>query len=599
MSRPIEEYAIIGDLHSAALVGPDGSIDWLCLPRFDSEACLAALLGDERHGYWRIAPGDEITRVRRRYRPDTLVLETEFSTVSGTVRLIDCMPLRDDDPVVARMVEGVSGQVDLRMSLAARFEYGSALPRIEQLAGAHRIVAGSEALWLFSPVHVRARNGTAVAEFSVRPGDRVPFAAIWRPSHEPPPGPPPVAALIERTAGWWGDWVAGLRYDGEWREAVIRSMITVKALTYAPTGGVLAAPTTSLPQQTSGVRNWDYRYCWVRDATAALDACLSTGAGPEATAVRNWIGQALGGSVAQAQPVYRVAGERRLPEIELGWLPGYDGAQPVRVGNAAAAQSQLGVVGEVMRARLAARTAGLPALADSWDTDSVLGLLESRWHEPDAGIWEIRGPPRQFVHSKAMVWAAADSAIKMIEWFGDSGPVGRWRRLRAAVRADVLERGYDADRNTFVQCYGSTALDASLLRLPLLGFLPLSDGRMAGTVDAIVRELDDSGVLSRYRPDAAPGVDGLPPGEGGYLPGSFWLAQCLALLGRGGHARRVFGSLLELRNDVGLLAEEYDPLRRRFAGNHPLAGCHTALVVTAAALSAANEPEQSGHASAM
>jgi GH15 family glucan-1,4-alpha-glucosidase len=592
MSRPIEDYAVIGDLHSAALVARDGSIDWLCLPRFDSEACLAALLGDERHGCWQIAPADEITRVRRRYLPDTLVLETEFSTASGTVRLIDCMPPRDLDPVVVRLVAGVSGTVKMRMTLAARFEYGSAVPRVEHRAGVHRIAAGSESLWVFSPVPVRASRATVVAEFSVRPGDRVPVAAVWRPSQAPPPGRPCASALVERTVRWWRDWVAGLRYEGDWRDAVVRSLITIKALTYAPTGGVLAAPTTSLPQQASGVRNWDYRYCWIRDATAALDAFTRTGADSEAMSLWDWICHALGGAAARAQPLYRAAGERLLPEIRLDWLPGYEGAKPVRIGNAAAGMAQLGVVGEVMRARLAARSARLPSLAPSWQAGGTVALLESRWREPDAGIWEVRGPPRQFVHSKAMIWAAADAAVTLIERFGDGGTAGRWRRLRAAVHADVLERGYDAGKNTFVQSYGSTALDASLLRLPLIGFLPPGDSRMAGTVDAIVHELDDSGVLPRYRAGGQCTADGLPPGEGGYLPGSFWLAQCLALLGRASQARRVFTGLLELRNDVGLLAEAYDPLRRRFAGNHPLAGSHIALVVTAASLSTVNKPAQ-------
>jgi GH15 family glucan-1,4-alpha-glucosidase len=605
MSRLIEEYAVIGDLHSAALVGRDGSIDWLCLPRFDSEACLAALLGDERHGHWRIAPADEVARVRRRYLPDTLVLETEFTTASGTVRLVDCMPPRDGDPVLVRLVEGVSGTVGMRMTLAARFEYGSALPRVDYQAGAHRIAAGSESLWLFSPVDwlfspvaARSPQATVVAEFSVRPGDRVPVSAIWRPSQAPPPGRPIASALIERTTHWWHDWVRGLRYEGEWREAVIRSLITIKALTYAPTGGVLAAPTTSLPQQPSGLRNWDYRYCWIRDAAAALDAFTRTGADSEAISLWDWMSHVLGGTAAGAQPLYRAAGERLLPEITLDWLPGYEGAKPVRIGNAAARVPQLSVVGEVMRARLAVRAADLAPVAPAWEPDATVTLLESRWREPEAGIWEVRGPPRQFVHSKAMVWAAADSAVTLIERFGDRGPVSRWRRLRAAVHADVLERGYDAEQNTFVQSYGSTALDASLLRLPLIGFLPASDSRMAGTVDAVLRELDDSGVLPRYRAAAQASADGLPPGEGGYLTGSFWLAQCLALLGRVTQARRVFTGLLERRNDVGLLAEAYDPLRRRFAGNHPLAGCHIALIVTAARLSP-HIPAQPARAHAM
>ncbi|HUY49716.1 MAG TPA: glycoside hydrolase family 15 protein [Streptosporangiaceae bacterium] len=590
MSRPIEEYALVGDLHSAALVSRDGSIDWLCLPRFDSEACFTALLGDERHGHWQIGPASDVTRVRRRYLPDTLVLETEFATASGTVRLTDCMPPRDGDPVLVRLVEGIDGRVDMRMVLAPRFEYGLTVPRVQQRGGARRIVAGANALWLFSPLHEQAVGAAVLADFPVAEGDRVPVAAVWRPSHRPAPPPPPACALVEQTSRWWRDWVAGLRCGDEWREAVVRSLITIKALSYAPTGGLLAAPTTSLPQQASGMRNWDYRYCWIRDAAAALDAFLSAGGDQEAMSLLNWLAHAVEGPPGQAQPVYRVAGERRMPEMEADWLPGYEGAQPVRIGNAAAARSQLDTFGHVLRARLAARTAGLPAPAHAGEPDSVLAFLESRWHEPDTGIWEMRGPPRQFVHSKVMIWAAADAAIKMIERFGDSGPADRWRRLRAAVRADVLERGYDPERNTFTQRYGSAAVDVGLLQLPLLGFRPLSDPAMAGTVDAIGQDLDDSGVLLRYRAHGPADTDGLPPGEAGYLPGSFWLAQSLAAVGRAAQARRVFAALLDLRNDVGLLAEGYDPLRRRFAGNHPLAGSHIALVVTAQALSLAEAP---------
>ncbi len=556
MSRPIEDYALIGDLQSAALVSRNGSIDWLCLPRFDSEACFAALLGDERHGYWQIAPAREITRVRRRYRPGTLILETEFTTASGVVRLTDCMPPRGADPVIIRLVEGVAGRVDMRMTLAARFEYGLTLPRVRQQDAARRIVAGGQSLWIFSPLEVRAPEGDLVARFGVGEGDRVPVAAVWRPSHLRAPGPPPASALIEQTAVWWRDWVASLgRVDqgaGEWQEAVIRSLITLRALCYAPTGGLVAAPTTALPQQACGVRNWDYRYCWTRDAADAVQAFLAAGADQEAGQLLSWLGHAVGGPPAQVQAVYRVTGERRMPEIEADWLPGYENAQPVRIGNAAAGLPQLGTFGDALRARLAARAAGLrpagnglyetgpaetgpgetgPDEMGAADSEAVLSFLESRWPEPDAGIWEVRAPPRQFTHSKATIWAAADSAVKMIESFGDSGPLRRWRRLRSAVRASVLERGYNLDRNTFTEYYGSAAVDASLLRLPGLGFVPAADPRMAGTVQAIRRELDDSGVLLRYLTHPPADSDGLPPGEAGYLPGSFWLAQVLAAAG--------------------------------------------------------------------
>jgi GH15 family glucan-1,4-alpha-glucosidase len=482
----------------------------------------------------------------------------------------------------------------MRMTLAARFEYGLTLPRVRQQDAARRIVAGGQSLWVFSPLEVRTADTDLVARFTVGEGDRVPVAAVWRPSHLPAPAPPPASALVGQTDAWWRHWVAGLRHvdhgAGEWQDAVIRSLITLKALSYAPTGGLLAAPTTSLPQQACGMRNWDYRYCWIRDAADAVDAFLVAGADHEAASLLNWLDHALGGPVAQAQPVYRVTGERRMPEIEAHWLPGYENAQPVRIGNAAADLPQLGTFGDVLRARLAVRAAGAqPGGADPDESEAILSFLESRWQEPDAGIWEMRGPPRQFVQTKAMIWAAADSAITTIESFGDHGPARRWRRLRAAIHADVLGRGYDPDRNTFTQHYGSPAVDASLLRLPLIGFLPADDPRIAGTVEAIARELDDSGVLLRYQARPPADGDGLPPGEAGYLPGSFWLAQALAAAGHTDQAWQLYTALLGLRNDVGLLAEGYDPLRRRFAGNYPLAGSHIALIMTAQALT------QNGH----
>jgi GH15 family glucan-1,4-alpha-glucosidase len=586
MALPIQDYGLIGDLHTAALVGRDGSIDWLCLPRFDSEACFAGLLGEDRHGHWRIAPAGGNTRVQRRYRPDTLVLETEFTVDSGTARLVDCMPPRESDPVLVRMIEGVSGTVDLRMTLAAAFEYGSAEPRVLRDAGAHRIVVGSETLWLFGPAHVRRARGTATAELTVSQGDKVPFAVVWRSSRDDPPDPPLVPALIDQTEQWWRSWVAGLACEGEWREAVIRSLITVKALTYAPTGGVVAAPTTSLPQQASGCRNWDYRYCWLRDASAAIRVLLRAGALGEAVAALDWMSHAVAGKPSGVQELYGLAGERRLPEIELGWLPGYDGAQPVRIGNAATSMPPLDVFGEVLAARLAIRMAGLNGSHDPWDADELLVHLEGAWRQPDAGIWEVRGPARQFVHSKAMVWAAADAAVKMIERFGDPGPADRWRALRAEVKADMLDRGYDTGAAAFVQAYEHPRADASLLRLGLLGFLPPNDERLRGTVSSVGQRLDRGGVLLRYERDPEDSLDGMPPADGGYLPATFWLAQCLAAMGRGAQARQVFTRLLEMRNDVGLLAEEYDPLRARLAGNFPLAGSHVALAEAAAALDA-------------
>ena len=586
MSLPIEDYALIGDLHSAALVGLDGSIDWLCLPRFDSEACFGALLGEDRHGRWQIAPAAGSRRVQRRYRPGTLVLETEFSVDSGRVRLTDCMPPRDTDPVLVRMVEGISGRVDLRMTLGASFEYGCAEPRVQRRGDGYRISAGAQTLWLFGPVHVRRTRGVATARLSVGEGDKVPFAMVWRDAREDKPEPPLVPAVIDQTARWWQDWVAGLTYTGEWREAVIRSLITIKALSYAPTGGIVAAPTTSLPQQPSGSANWDYRFCWLRDAAAAIGVLLHCGARDEAAQLLDWMTSAVAGAPSRVQDLYGVTGQRWLPEIELGWLPGYDGAQPVRIGNAAAGQPPLGAFGEVLTARLAARMAGLAGSRDPWDPDEVLDLLESAWREPDTGIWEVRGPPRQFVHSKVMVWAAADAAVKMIERFGDPGPAERWRRLRSDIKADVLGRGYDTGASTFVQAYERAGTDASLLRLAQRGFLPPGDERMRGTAAFIAKELDIGGVLLRRDRDLEDGPGGRPPGDIGYLPATFWLAQALAAMGRGAEARQVFGRLLELRNDVGLLSEAYDPLRGCLAGNFPLTASHVALAQTAAALDA-------------
>ena len=418
MSRMIEDYALIGDLHTAALVARDGSIDWLCLPRFDSQACFAALLGEDRHGHWRIAPTEAGGRISRRYLPDTLILQTEFVTGSGTVRIIDCMPPRSGDPVIARMIEGVSGTVEMRMSLAARFEYGSAHPRIQRRDGVHCVVAGSEVLWLFGPVQLRSRRGVAVAEFTVSAGDQVPLAAVWRSPRMTAPDPPYVPALLDRTARWWTTWASGLDGGEEWREAVIRSLITVKALTFAPTGGVVAAPTSSLPQQASGARNWDYRYCWLRDTAATLPVLLRSGALSEASALLRFVTNAAAGPPAQVQGLYGIDGRRWLPEIELGWLPGYEGAQPVRTGHAAAAQRDLAAFGEVLTARMAARMAGMPGSVDPWEQDEVVGFLESAWREPDPGHWEVRGPPRQFVFSNLKTGQGLATIVKFIETEG-------------------------------------------------------------------------------------------------------------------------------------------------------------------------------------
>ena len=597
MSRPIEEYALIGDLHSAALVSRAGSIDWLCLPRFDSEACFAALLGDERHGHWQIAPDGQASQVRRRYLPDTLVLETEFSTATGTVRLTDCMPPRRGDPVLLRLVQGLSGRVDMRMTLAPRFEYGLTVPRV-RAQGVPSLTAGAQELWVFSPLQLRAGEGSLSACFPVAAGDQVPVALVWRRPNQQQPPPPATAALTGQAAGWWRDWAAGLDYDGEWRDAVARSLITIKALSYAPTGGLLAAPTMSLPQQPSGVRNWDYRYCWVRDGAAALEAFAAAGARPEAAQLADWLDRVAAGPVTQVQPVYRVAGERRIPELDAHWLPGYDGAQPVRIGNASAALVLPGTFGYLLRARLAARRAGLPVPELPPGPDAVLAYLQDHWTQPDPGIWEMRGPYRQFVHTKVLIWAAADAAVTLARQYGEQRPAQGWDRLRAALHADVLARGYDRGRNTFTQRYGCPLTDASLLQLPLLGFLPAADPRVTGTAEAVCRDLDDSGVLLRYRTDRAADADGLPPGDAGYLPATFWLAEMLASAGEAARARAVFTRLLDLRNDVGLLAEGYDPLRRRFAGNYPFAAAHLGLIATARALGRSGRSRKPGRRAA-
>ncbi len=599
MALPIEDYAIIGDTHTAALVGREGSIDWLCLPRFDSPACFAALLGDREHGRWLIAPAGGVRSVQRRYRDDTLVLETEFRTSTGTVRLVDCMPPRQDDPDVARVVEGVSGRVRMRMELVIRFDYGSIVPWVRQRDGALQAVAGPDSVWLRTPVETSGENLTTVAEFEVAEGDVVPFMLTWHLSHRPAPRVIDPVKAIRETERWWRRWVGQLSYEGGWREAVTRSLLTLKALTYGPTGGIVAAATTSLPEALGGVRNWDYRYCWLRDATFTLDALMMAGLQEEAEAWREWLLRAVAGSPGQTQILYGVAGERRIDERKLDWLPGYEGSAPVRIGNAAVQQFQLDVLGEVMDALHLARQTGIPADEPAWDLQlALMDYLESNWREPDEGIWEVRGPRRHFTHSKVMAWVAVDRAIRAVEFYDQHGPLQRWRALRAEIHREVLERGYDPELGRFVQYYGARHTDGSLLMIPLIGFLPATDRRMRGTVAAIERELSPDGLVLRYASDNAEAVDGLPAGEGTFLACSFWLADNLALMGRHDEARELFERLLGLRNDVGLLAEEFDPKTGRLLGNFPQAFSHVALVNTARALSAPqHEPPRRRRAS--
>jgi GH15 family glucan-1,4-alpha-glucosidase len=582
VARRIEDYALLGDTHTAALVGRDGSIDWLCLPRFDSGACFAALLGTPEHGRWLLAPIGEHRTAARRYRPESLVLETEFRTGTGSVRVTDCMPVRDGSAAVVRRVEGLSGEVRMRSELLLRFDYGHVVPWLRTEGRRLHGLAGPDAVVLDGDVaHSHDRDGAAVAEFTVRAGRHADFRLAWAPSRRAPSPPDDVGQTIEATDRWWREWSGRCTYRGEYRDAVVRSLVTLKAMTYAPSGGIVAAPTTSLPERLGGIRNWDYRYCWIRDATFTLLALLGAGYRDEAAAWREWLLRALAGRPEQMQILYGIEGERRLTELELDWLPGYAGSRPVRVGNAAAGQFQLDVYGELMDALHQARAHDLPPDHTAWEVQrELLDFLESRWRDADDGIWEMRGPRRHFTHSKVMAWAGMDRAVRAVEQFGLDGPADRWRRVRAEIAADVCTHGYDADRNTFTQSYGSTDLDAALLLMAPVGFLPATDPRIRGTVAAVERELCRDGFVLRYTSEG----DGLPPGEGAFLPCTFWLADALVLAGRRDDARAVFERLLGVRNDVGLLAEEYDPGSGRMLGNVPQALSHLALVGTAADL---------------
>jgi GH15 family glucan-1,4-alpha-glucosidase len=591
MTSRIEDYAFIGDCRTAALVGRDGSIDWLCVPRFDSPACFAALLGTPEHGRWRVAPSVDVRAVRRCYRPGTLVLETEFETDSGTVAVIDAMAMTSDAPTILRLVEGRRGEVPMRMEWVVRFDYGSIVPWVRRMDGAESAIAGPDKLVLRPGVEVRGEGLTTVADFRVAAGQTVPFALAWHPSHEPAPPPLDVASAIEATARWWCEWSHGCGHDAHERDSVVRSLITLKALTYAPTGGIVAAPTTSLPECLGGVRNWDYRFCWIRDATFTLYSFLISGYLDEARAWRDWLLRAVAGRPASLQIMYGLAGERRLTEWEVPWLPGFHESRPVRIGNAASNQFQLDVYGEVFDVMLQGLRSGLGPLEDGWRMGRlVLEFLETAWTEPDEGIWEVRGGRRPFTHSKVMAWVAFDRAVKLMEQFPLNGPIDHWRSVRDEIHSQVCRNGYDPDRNTFVQSYGTKDLDASLLMIPLVGFLPANDPRVLGTVAAIERELIVDGFVARYRTD--PGVDGLPPGEGAFLPCTFWYVDNLTLQGRHDEAKQLFARLLAIRNDVGLLAEEYDPRTGRQLGNFPQAFSHVSLINTAHNLGRGTKPAE-------
>lgn len=588
MALGIEDYGLLGDLHTAALVGRDGSIDWLCLPRFDSPACFAALLDDERAGFWRMAPtsADGEMCSRRRYRGDTLILETEWDTPDGSIRVIDFMPPRGEAADVVRIVEGLSGRVPVTMALRLRFDYGHIVPWVRRGDGHIRGVAGPDAVWLHTPAELEGRDLTTYAEFEVSAGQRVPFVLTHRPSHEPAPKPVDAHQALADTENYWADWTGQLQYDGRWPEAVRRSLITLKALTYAPTGGIVAAATTSLPEQLGGPRNWDYRFCWLRDATFTLRALLGTGYVEEAKAWREWLLRAVAGDPADLQIMYGLDGTRRLPEYTLDWLSGYQGASPVRIGNEAANQLQLDVWGEVLSGLDLGRQAGLEVENEAWDMQrALLDFLEGHWDKPDNSLWEMRGPQRQFVHSKVMAWAGVDSGIRAVEHHHLDGPVDRWRSLRTKIHDEVCSKGFDPQRNTFTQSYGSQGLDAALLLIPTVGFLPWNDSRVVGTVDAVMRELLHDGFVYRYQPQADGNVDGLPGEEGSFLACTFWLVDALNGIGRREEAEKLFENLLALRNDLGLLSEEYDTSAKRQVGNTPQAYSHVGLINCARHLS--------------
>jgi GH15 family glucan-1,4-alpha-glucosidase len=591
MPSRIEDYAMIGDCQTAALVARDGSIDWLCWPRFDSAACFAALLGTPEHGRWRIAPADPKPRVRRHYHEGTLILETEFETNEGAASVIDFMPVRESASDLVRLVVGRRGHVTMDMELVLRFDYGASVPWVTRLQGEAglRAIAGPDMVVLRAPVAMKGQDLKTRARFDVHAGQTVPFVLTHSASHLEMPKPLDAAAALPETETVWKQWSVRCAVAGEWSDAIRRSLITLKALTYAPTGGIVAAPTTSLPERLGGVRNWDYRFCWLRDATLTLLALMDAGYYDEAAAWREWLVRAVAGSPGQTQIMYGLAGERRLPEWTIGWLPGYKGAAPVRVGNAAAGQLQLDVYGEVMDALHQACKGGLAAHDAAWNIQrTLIGHLEKVWDQPDEGIWEVRGGRRHFTHSKVMAWVAVDRAIKGVERFGLAGPVDRWSALRQRIHDDVCRSGYDSRIGSFVQSYGSSELDASLLMIPLTGFLPATDPRALGTVAAIERELVHDGLVRRYHTSRTD--DGLPPGEGAFLACSFWLADNFALQGRWQEARVLFQRLLSLRNDVGLLSEEYDTQAQRLVGNFPQAFSHVGLVNTAYNLSAPQKP---------
>jgi GH15 family glucan-1,4-alpha-glucosidase len=595
MALPIEDYAMIGDLGSAALVGRDGSIDWLCWPRFDSDACFAALLGKPNQGRWQIAPQDEIKRVTRSYRRDTLILETRLETADGAVTLIDFMPPREGASHIVRLVVGERGSVPMHSELVLRFGYGAVVPWVTRIDDTTlRAIAGPDMVALRSPMRMRGENFKTVGRFTVKAGERVPFVLCYCRSHEALPESVDAEERLRATQKFWTDWTAKNKIDGPWKDAVNRSLITLKALTYAPTGGMAAAPTTSLPEALGGQRNWDYRFCWLRDATLTLLSLMNAGYYDEAQMWRDWLLRAAAGSPKQIQIMYGLRGERRLTEWEVPWLSGYENSCPVRIGNAAHNQLQLDIFGEVMDALHQARQGGLGTEDEGWDMQrEFLAHLEKIWSDRDEGIWEVRGGREHFTHSKAMAWVAFDRSIKSAEKYKLEAPLDQWRKVRNHIHNDVCERGFDDEMCSFVRAYGSKELDASLLLLPAIGFLPPEDPRIIGTVEAIERDLMVDGFLLRY--DSEKSDDGLPAGEGAFLACSFWLVDAYLMIGRHDDALKLFEKLLSLCNDVGLLSEQYDPRDRRLIGNFPQALSHLALVNSASNLAHSKKPaEQRG-----
>jgi len=590
----IEDYGFLSDTETAALVNRNGSIDWLCMPRFDSPACFARLLGTEENGFWQITPRHEVKDIRRQYRDGSLILETEFETSEGRVRLIDTMPLRDANPDIVRVVEGLSGYVEMTMKMVVRFDYGEIIPWVQHYEDGIVAKAGPDGLILRSDVPTHGENLSTVADFTVGKGDRVAFVLTWFPSHLEPPAAVKSEESIRQTEAFWSEWSGRCKHDHPWAEAVERSLVVLKGLTYAPTGGIVAAATTSLPEAIGGERNWDYRFCWLRDATFTLLSLIGAGYKEEAAAWRDWLLRAAAGSPEQMQILYGVAGERRLLEFELPHLTGYANSRPVRVGNAAADQFQLDVYGEVLDALYQARMAGLPTSEPALGLERhLVEFVSKNWRKPDEGIWEVRGGSRNFTHSKMMAWVALDRAVRSSTIHGADGDLAKWRSVRDEIHREVCAQGFNSGRGAFTQSFECERLDASLLVMPLVGFLPIEDPRVQGTIAAIERELLRDGFVMRYDPQRSAHVDGLPPGEGAFLPCTFWLADCLSLQGRHEEAVEIFERLLSLRNDLGLLAEEYDPHQGIMLGNFPQAFTHVGLVNTAANLSRANCQTQS------